>query len=408
MPDQGVSDTSTSDDLRRRYNCYWEDCEQSDKSLRNCFLIFDKDGDGTIGQDELASVLNNLGENSSEEEVAQMLVAADDDTSGALSFGEFYKVMTGSKMLKPSEVSDVAMRELTRRDDARKIFDAVDEDGSGTLSTDEVGRLAGSLAAYMPRRHMLHALEEMGEMAEISERDGGTRGVTFQMFKTWWDDRQRHWTDLLVIPEALVFSVRRVAESGGRMPPTGTNPTPHVRWGRLAALLQVVSALTQDTWGDPREIYTTTADDEHEKHRAEAVKVKPSSGLLNRLKPSERLSVAEEIEREAQAMACFLRPNSRMRQAWDLVQVPMLLYIFVTVPFRTSFNVDLTPEEPIFWYEAIVDLYFIVDIAMNMRTAYYDKSGLLSISPGTIFCNYLKTWFVILLSTIMKPSKVAY
>ena len=32
------------------------------------------------------------------------------------------------------------MRELTRRNDARKIFDAVDEDGSGTLSTDEVGR----------------------------------------------------------------------------------------------------------------------------------------------------------------------------------------------------------------------------------------------------------------------------
>eukprot|EP01051_Picozoa_sp_SAG22_P011775 SAG22_NODE_1162_length_5301_cov_1.628604_9_plen_218_part_00 len=86
---------SQGEDLLRQCGCFWPDSEDTARSLRHCFLMFDKDGDGSIGPDELGSVLNNLGENATDEEVNGMLVAADEDGSGEITFDEFYKVMTG-------------------------------------------------------------------------------------------------------------------------------------------------------------------------------------------------------------------------------------------------------------------------------------------------------------------------
>ena len=79
--------------------------------------------------------------------------------------------------------------------------------------------------------------------------------MTFRMFKTWWEDRQKHWTDRLVIPEVLVYSIRLAAHECGRLPPLVAG-NPKMRWGRLSVLLQILTELTADTWGNPRQIYS--------------------------------------------------------------------------------------------------------------------------------------------------------
>lgn len=54
--------SSAGDRLMQKLNCFWADSDETAEKLRHCFLIFDKDGDGCIGADELGSVMNNLGE----------------------------------------------------------------------------------------------------------------------------------------------------------------------------------------------------------------------------------------------------------------------------------------------------------------------------------------------------------
>jgi hypothetical protein len=42
-----------------------------------------------------------------------------------------------------------------------------------------------------------------------------------------------------------------------------------------------------------------------------------------------------------------------------------------------------------------VDVYFIVDIGMNFRTAYFDNRGMIVIDKVRIAKEYLRTWFII-------------
>lgn len=50
-----------------------------DAELRETFLLFDKDGDGTVNSDELGTVMRQLGQEPSEEELRQMIAEVDED-----------------------------------------------------------------------------------------------------------------------------------------------------------------------------------------------------------------------------------------------------------------------------------------------------------------------------------------
>lgn len=47
--------------------------------LRETFLLFDKDGDGTVNCDELGTVMRQLGLEPSDEELRQMIAEVDED-----------------------------------------------------------------------------------------------------------------------------------------------------------------------------------------------------------------------------------------------------------------------------------------------------------------------------------------
>ena len=47
--------------------------------LKEAFLLFDKDGGGSISGSELGAVMRSLGQNPSEEELSEMIAEVDED-----------------------------------------------------------------------------------------------------------------------------------------------------------------------------------------------------------------------------------------------------------------------------------------------------------------------------------------
>ena len=66
--------------------------------FRDTFVIFDKDGDGTIDSKELSTVLKSMGYNPTIEEIKEMVEDVDSDGSGSIEFLEFLLLM--GKILK--------------------------------------------------------------------------------------------------------------------------------------------------------------------------------------------------------------------------------------------------------------------------------------------------------------------
>ena len=62
--------------------------------LKEKFKLFDKDGNGLIDRDELKSVMQQLGEKLSEDDIDEMITDADKNGDGMIDYEEFAKYMT--------------------------------------------------------------------------------------------------------------------------------------------------------------------------------------------------------------------------------------------------------------------------------------------------------------------------
>jgi calmodulin len=69
------------------------DFSADDSPLREQFQSLDRDVDGFITVDELATLLRADGDQVSDEEIAEILRNADEDNDGRLSFAEFRAAM---------------------------------------------------------------------------------------------------------------------------------------------------------------------------------------------------------------------------------------------------------------------------------------------------------------------------
>lgn len=87
--------------------------------FREAFMLFDKDGDGSITKEELGRVMRSLGQFAREEELQQMLHDVDIDGDGCFSFEEFVEIV--SKKGKTS--NNTAEEEEKELRDAFRVFD---------------------------------------------------------------------------------------------------------------------------------------------------------------------------------------------------------------------------------------------------------------------------------------------
>ncbi|CAL9147003.1 unnamed protein product [Musa hybrid cultivar] len=94
--------------------------------LQEAFSLFDKDGDGCITLEELASVIRPLGHNPTEQELQDMIREVDVNGNGTIEFNEFFNIMAWK------------MKEAEAEEEMREAFKVFDKDQDGYISSYEL------------------------------------------------------------------------------------------------------------------------------------------------------------------------------------------------------------------------------------------------------------------------------
>ena len=87
------------------------------EAFKKAFDEFDVNKDGHITSSELKTVLKKLGQNPTDQEIADFIKACDVDKNGTIEFGEFCRYLVDLR---------------------RKIFNEIDADGNGYITPEEV------------------------------------------------------------------------------------------------------------------------------------------------------------------------------------------------------------------------------------------------------------------------------
>ncbi|CAH9095491.1 unnamed protein product [Cuscuta epithymum] len=94
--------------------------------FQESFNFFDKDGDGCITIEELATVIRSLDHNPSKEELQDMIDEVDTNGNGTIEFSEFINLM--AKKIKETDEDE----------EIKEAFKVFDKDQNGYISASEV------------------------------------------------------------------------------------------------------------------------------------------------------------------------------------------------------------------------------------------------------------------------------
>ena len=103
------------------------------EEFRDAFRMFDTDGSGAINADELRALMESVGQAPTEQELANMIAAADVDGSATVDFAEFCTLMA-HKMTDEKSQSSI-----------KKSFEVFDADRSGKIDVNELRRIMCNL-----------------------------------------------------------------------------------------------------------------------------------------------------------------------------------------------------------------------------------------------------------------------
>ncbi|GLE00409.1 hypothetical protein PINS_up009166 [Pythium insidiosum] len=88
----------------------------------------------------------------------------------------------------------------------------------------------------------------------------------------------------------------------------------------------------------------------------------------------------------------MVHPNSKFRRIWDVITATCVLYVCIMVPLIIGFNyVDWGKRYVV---DTIVDVYFIVDMVVTVRTGVY-SNGEVIMDSRIVLRRYLRSWFII-------------
>mmetsp|Transcript_5591 Transcript_5591/g.8791 ORF Transcript_5591/g.8791 Transcript_5591/m.8791 type:complete len:323 (-) Transcript_5591:65-1033(-) len=179
--------------------------------LRKTFKYFDRDGSGGIDFSEFQRAMELMGFAFTDLQQLALFARYDESCSGEVDYREFIEkvmesdfkgVSSGSKKalsalvsstflhqqagqpLEGDDDSDLDEEELVifRRVEVHKLFNIVDEDGSGLIDQDEMARLLNSLGKALPQ-------EEIDDgFAKIDTDSSG--GIDYDEFYTWYKEVQ--------------------------------------------------------------------------------------------------------------------------------------------------------------------------------------------------------------------------
>jgi hypothetical protein len=127
-----------------------------------------------------------------------------------------------------------------------------------------------------------------------------------------------------------------------------------------------------------------------------------------------KADAADELEVVAGATilnesdAWMINPKNAFRMTWDLgVVMPLLIYLTIVMPFRLTFQNEARLFTPIYWWEFLIDMLFIVDIVFNFRTGIFvslagddgreatEDEEQVEYDRYRVAVSYGKTWFAL-------------
>nr|XP_054749999.1 potassium voltage-gated channel subfamily H member 8-like [Lytechinus pictus] len=118
-------------------------------------------------------------------------------------------------------------------------------------------------------------------------------------------------------------------------------------------------------------------------------KLKLNSGLLS---PKSTVLPEYKVAAMKKSRAIVLH-YSIMKSVWDWCVLLATLYIAIVVPFNAAVHQE--NELVITILDIIIEIIFIIDVAINFRTTYVSKSGKVVYEARAIGLNYLRSWFFI-------------
>ncbi|KAI3975347.1 hypothetical protein MKX01_018789 [Papaver californicum] len=127
--------------------------EEQTLEFQEAFCLFDKDGDGCITIDELATVIRSMDQNPTEEELQEMMREVDVNGNGTIEFVEFLNIM-GRKM-----------KEADAEDELKEAFKVFDKDQNGYISANELRHVMINLGEKLTD-------EELEQMIKEADLDG--------------------------------------------------------------------------------------------------------------------------------------------------------------------------------------------------------------------------------------------
>ncbi|KAF3454329.1 hypothetical protein FNV43_RR04776 [Rhamnella rubrinervis] len=127
--------------------------EEQIAEFQEAFCLLDKDGDGCITIEELATAIKSLDENPTEEELKNMISEVDVDGNGTVEFGEFLNLM------------DRKMKENEAEEELKEAFRVFDKDQDGYISPNELRQVMINLGERLTD-------EEVEQMIREADLDG--------------------------------------------------------------------------------------------------------------------------------------------------------------------------------------------------------------------------------------------
>jgi hypothetical protein len=105
--------------------------------------------------------------------------------------------------------------------------------------------------------------------------------------------------------------------------------------------------------------------------------------------------LSNEEDKEEPTSCCLFMPDDLFRTLWDIAQTVSLIWVAITIPLFATFGIEYTTRDFLFWWDAAIDLYFVVDVVIQFRTAYWDDRGYLVTDLLKIRRSYMHGWFIL-------------
>ncbi|XP_058254940.1 calmodulin-1a isoform X2 [Hemibagrus wyckioides] len=136
--------------------------EEQITEFREAFMLFDKNGDGSISTAELGSVMRSLGQNPTDTELYDIIRQVDADGNGRIDFPEFITMMVKK------------MKDTGSEDEIHEAFKVFDKDGNGFITGAELRAVMTNLGEEVTG-------QEVDEMIREADKDGDGQ-VNYQEF----------------------------------------------------------------------------------------------------------------------------------------------------------------------------------------------------------------------------------